>query len=328
MEQITYLLFLRRLDELHTLEENKSNRLKKPMEKRIFPTGRIGRGTEKKDDRRPYDDLRWSRFKNFDPDDMFLVVSEYAFPFLRELGGDGSTYVHHMKDARFTIPTPRLLATAVDLLEQVPMEDRDTKGDVYEHLLSEIATAGQNGQFRTPRHIIQLMTELTAPGPKDVICDPACGTAGFLVSAGEYLREHHPEVLRDAKLKKHFHHEAFHGFDFDSTMLRIGRGRPRAPSCAPSARRAASDRRHPRPGGGDSSQAPRRPRPARHAPPSHLPRDVRRPRTESTEPARVALGQRPRYIAQLWDHDPGGRGREDLAVASRGQHPGLEASSR
>jgi type I restriction enzyme M protein len=102
------------------------------------------------------------------------------------------------------------------------MEDRDTKGDVYEYMLGKIATAGQNGQFRTPRHIIALMVELTKPTPTDVICDPASGTCGFLVAAGEYLRHHHPEILRDPKLRKHFHHTMFHGFDFDATMLRIG----------------------------------------------------------------------------------------------------------
>ena len=102
------------------------------------------------------------------------------------------------------------------------MEDRDTKGDLYEYMLGKIATAGQNGQFRTPRHIIRLMVEMTAPAPNDVICDPACGTCGFLVAAGEYLRERHPEALRDSKLRKHFHEGMFHGFDFDNTMLRIG----------------------------------------------------------------------------------------------------------
>lgn len=215
MEQITYLLFIKRLDDLHALEENKANRTKKPMQRRFFPEG-------KDDKKRPYDDLRWSRFKHFDPKEMFDVLAEHVFPFLRTLGGDGSTYTKHMKDARFTIPTPALLAKVVDMIDQVPMEDRDTKGDLYEYMLGKIATAGQNGQFRTPRHIIQLMVELTAPTPSDVICDPACGTAGFLVAAGDYLRDKHPEVLRDAKLKKHFHGEMFHGFDFDSTMLRIG----------------------------------------------------------------------------------------------------------
>jgi type I restriction enzyme M protein len=215
IEQVTYLLFIRRLDDLHTLEENKAARLKKPIENRIFPAGKNPR-------KRSYDDLRWSRFKNMAPAEMFKVVAEHVFPFLRTLGGDNSTYAHHMKDARFTIPTPGLLAKVVDLIDGVPMEDRDTKGDLYEYMLAKIASAGQNGQFRTPRHIIQLMVEMVKPTPNDVICDPACGTAGFLVGAGEYLRKHHPDALRDPRLKKHFHQKMFHGYDFDSTMLRIG----------------------------------------------------------------------------------------------------------
>jgi type I restriction enzyme M protein len=220
IEQITYLMFIRRLDDLHTLEENKATRLKKPMERCIFPEGKDPKG-------RPYSDLRWSRFKHLAPSEMFLVVGEHVFPFLRadlprQLGGADSTYAHHMKDARFTIPTPALLAKVVDLLDHVPMDDRDTKGDVYEYMLGKIASAGQNGQFRTPRHIIQLMVELTAPQPSDVICDPACGTAGFLVAAGEYLRDRHSSLLLDPAQREHFHHRMFHGFDFDNTMLRIG----------------------------------------------------------------------------------------------------------
>ncbi len=215
IEQITYLLFLKRLDDLQTLEENKASRLKTPQAKRLFPAGKDGRG-------RPYEDFRWSRFKHFEPKDMFVLVGEHIFPFLRALGGEGSTYEQHMKDARFTIPKPALLAKVVDMIDQVPMEDRDTKGDLYEYMLGKIASAGQNGQFRTPRHIIRLMVELTAPTPKDVICDPACGTAGFLVAAGEYLRARHREILHDARLKEHFHQRMFHGFDFDNTMLRIG----------------------------------------------------------------------------------------------------------
>ena len=220
IEQITYLLFLRRLDDMHTLEENKANRLKKPMERRVFPEGK-----DAKD--RSYEDFRWSRFKHFAPAEMFTVVEEHVFPYLRtdlarQLGGVDSTYVHHMQDARFTIPTSALLAKVVDLLDKVPMEKRDTKGDIYEYMLGKIATAGQNGQFRTPRHIIRLMVELTAPQPADVVCDPACGTAGFLVAAGEYLRGRHPNLLHDAKLGEHFHRGLFHGFDFDNTMLRIG----------------------------------------------------------------------------------------------------------
>jgi type I restriction enzyme M protein len=215
IEQITYLLFIRRLDDLHTLEENKANRLKKPIERRVFPEGKDGRG-------RPYEDFRWSRFKHFEAKEMFTVVGEHVFPFLRTLGGDESTYAHHMKDARFTIPTPALLARVVDMIDHVPMEDRDTKGDLYEYMLGKIASAGQNGQFRTPRHIIRLMVEMVSPQPTDIVCDPACGTAGFLVATGEYLRKHNPEIFRDEKLKQHFHQALFHGFDFDNTMLRIG----------------------------------------------------------------------------------------------------------
>jgi len=215
IEQITYLLFLRRLDELQTLEENKARTLGRSMERRIFPEGKDTRG-------RSYEDFRWSRFKNFESAEMCTVVSDHLFPFIRTLGGNGTAYAQHMKDARFTIPTPGLLAKVVDLIAQVPMDDRDTKGDLYEYMLGKIATAGQNGQFRTPRHIIRLMVELTAPTPKDVICDPACGTCGFLIGAGEYLRSLHPEMLREAALRQHFHHTMFHGFDFDNTMLRIG----------------------------------------------------------------------------------------------------------
>ena len=164
MEQITYLLFLRRLDDLHTLEENKSVRLGKPMERSTFPEGQDAKG-------RDYNDLRWSLFKNFTPAEMYTVVGEHVFPFLRTMGGDGSTYAHHIKDARFTIPTPALLAKVVDLMDHVPMEDRDTKGDIYEYMLGKIASAGANGQFRTPRHLIGLMVELTAPTGRDVNLD-------------------------------------------------------------------------------------------------------------------------------------------------------------
>ena len=202
IEQITYLLFIRRLDDLHTLEENKANRLKKPMELRIFPAGKDAKG-------RSYEDYRWSRFRGFgDPAEMFKVVGEHLFPYLRtdlarQLGNGDSTYAHHMKDARFTIPTPALLAKVVDLLADIPMEDRDTKGDLYEYMLAKIATACQNGQFRTPRHIIALMVEMMAPNPKDVICDPACGTCGILVAAGEYLRENHPKLFHEKASRDH-----------------------------------------------------------------------------------------------------------------------------
>jgi len=215
IEQITYLLFLKRLDEQETAEELKANQTKKPMQKRFFPEGKDSK-------KRRYQDYRWKNFKNFEPRDMYTVVGEHVFPWLRTLGGNGTTYSKHMEGARFTIPTPALLAKVVDMIDKVPMEDRDTKGDLYEYMLGKIATAGQNGQFRTPRHIIRLMVEMVEPKPTDVVCDPACGTCGFLVAVGESLRERHPEVLINAKLREHFHHKLFHGFDFDNTMLRIG----------------------------------------------------------------------------------------------------------
>jgi type I restriction enzyme M protein len=209
LEQLTYLLFIRRLDELETLEERRSQRAEQPMRRRIFPD--------------ESQDLRWSRFKELgDPTSMYRVVGERVFPFLRELGGEESAYATHMTGARFTIPTPALLTKVVELLDAVPMEDRDTKGDIYEYMLGKLATAGTNGQFRTPRHIIELMVAMTEPTPRDVMVDPACGTCGFPVAVGEYLRGHHPEVLSDPELREHFNHGLFHGFDFDNTMLRIG----------------------------------------------------------------------------------------------------------
>ncbi len=128
-----------------------------------------------------------------------------------------------MRDALFLMPTPRVLANVVDQLDSIDMADRDTKGDLYEYMLGKIAAAGQNGQFRTPRHIIDLMVGLTAPTPADTICDPACGTAGFLIAAANYLHDHHSGTIgRTAATRRRFHRDTFHGYDFDSTMLRIG----------------------------------------------------------------------------------------------------------
>lgn len=208
IEQITYLLFIKRLDDLHTAQEKKAVRLKQPIEKAVFTPDK--------------QHLRWSSFKNEEPRRMFEIVADVVFPFIRNLGGEGSTYARHMRDARFTIPTPALLARVVEMVDMIPMEERDTKGDLYEYMLGKIASAGQNGQFRTPRHIIAMMVEMMAPKPTDIICDPACGTAGFLVEAGEYLRRTHPEIFNDPERLRHFNETAFHGFDFDSTMLRIG----------------------------------------------------------------------------------------------------------
>jgi type I restriction enzyme M protein len=210
IEQLTYLLFIKRLDELHTLRENKAARTGKAVEEPVF-------GPEEQH-------LRWSRFRETAPEIMFNTVRDEVFPFMKALGGEeNSTYSHHMKDAIFMMPTPRVLANVVDQLDGIDMDDADTKGDLYEYMLGKIASAGQNGQFRTPRHIIQLMVDMTAPTPGDVICDPACGTAGFLIAASEYLIRHHGgSIYKTAASRAKFNSGTFHGYDFDSTMLRIG----------------------------------------------------------------------------------------------------------
>lgn len=215
IEQITYLLFIRRLDDLHTLYENDIELYGASKHKPIYPDGNDSKG-------QPYQNLRWSWPKNFDAAQMFTLINEHVFPFLRTLGGDDSTYAHHMKDARFTIPTPALLSKVVDMVANVPLDDRDTKGDVYEYMLGKIASAGRNGQFRTPRHIIQLMVELMQPNAKDVICDPASGSCGFLVASSEYVRKHVADLWTDPIKTNHFNTGMFHGYDFDNTMLRIG----------------------------------------------------------------------------------------------------------
>lgn len=216
VEQLTYLLFIKRLDELHALKERKAQRLNQPIEDPVFSADQ--------------DYLRWSRFKDAAPESMFNTVKDEVFPFIKTLGNKGeddgeggSTYTHHMKDALFMMPTPRVLANVVDQLDSIDMSDADTKGDLYEYMLGKIASAGQNGQFRTPRHIIKLMVDMTAPTPKDVICDPACGTAGFLVAASEYIQQHHSETIyKDEDSRRRFNESTFHGYDFDTTMLRIG----------------------------------------------------------------------------------------------------------
>ncbi|MBD2207606.1 SAM-dependent DNA methyltransferase [Calothrix sp. FACHB-1219] len=215
IEQISYLLFIKRLDDLELAQEKKAQRLGRPVSKPTFSA------TQQR--------CRWSYFKNLtDSEEMLRIVRDEAFPFIKTLGqtGEDSAYVRHMKDAVFLIANPALLSNVVGQIDQIPMEDRDTKGDLYEYMLSKLTTAGTNGQFRTPRHIIKMMVELMAPGSREIICDPACGTGGFLVAAAEYLRDRKDGdgnlILNAPGNREHFNQEMFHGFDFDATMLRIG----------------------------------------------------------------------------------------------------------
>src|SRR6186713_840384 len=210
IEQMTYLLFIRRLDELHTQREQKAAFLKSSLENPLFS--------------KDQEELRWSRFRNNDPDVMFRLFTKEngVFDFMKGLGEQGTAFTKFMKGATFMIPTPRLLALVVDMLSEINMEDRDTKGDVYEYLLGKIATAGQNGQFRTPRHIIKMMVEMVAPTLDDVICDPAAGTCGFLVYSGEYLRDRYSKELMRPENQEKFQNSVFTGMEFDPTMIRIG----------------------------------------------------------------------------------------------------------
>nr|WP_150959874.1 class I SAM-dependent DNA methyltransferase [Aneurinibacillus sp. XH2] len=208
IEQFTYLLFIKGLDEAETRKENESLLLSVPFTG-LFPSDK--------------QHLRWSQFKSFDPQRMYDVVSNEVFPFIKTLHGDkDSAYAKYMGDAIFMIPTPNMLVRIVEGIDTIDMKDRDTNGDLYEYLLSKVATAGTNGQFRTPRHIIEMMVALMKPTPEDIICDPAAGSAGFLVAAGEYLRKHHADLFLVQGLKEHFNNHMFYGFDMDRTMLRIG----------------------------------------------------------------------------------------------------------
>jgi type I restriction enzyme M protein len=210
IEQMTYLLFIRRLDELQTQKEQKANLLKQAIEEPIYQEGQ--------------EHLRWSRFKNMDPEVMHKLFTQQdgVFDFLKNVGSKSAAFSKFMKGATFMIPTPRLLAQVVEMLSNIDMADRDTKGDVYEYLLSKIASAGQNGQFRTPRHIIRMMVDMVQPTVEDIICDPSSGTCGFLTVAGEYIREHYEKEMYQKEVQKHFQNEMFLGMEFDPTMIRIG----------------------------------------------------------------------------------------------------------
>lgn len=208
IEQFTYLLFIKGLDDVETIKENEAVLLMIDYEG-IFPKDK--------------QHLRWSKFKNEEAGEMYRIVSEEVFPFIKNLHGNkDSAYAKYMGDAIFKIPTPLMLSKIVDGISNLNMENQDTKGDLYEYLLSKIATAGTNGQFRTPRHIIDMMVKLMKPKPEDIIVDPAAGSAGFLVSAQQYLRDNHSDLFLVQSLKEHFNNNMFYGFDMDRTMLRIG----------------------------------------------------------------------------------------------------------
>lgn len=223
IEQITYLMFIHDLDDADIRRAKESAMLGLPYESTF--TKEVEIGGRKIDGSQ----LKWSVFRDFPAERMYAVMQDWVFPFIKELHTDkDSAYSKYMSDAIFKVPTPLMLSKVVDKLDDIfatmaETQDADVRGDVYEYLLNKISQSGINGQFRTPRHIIKMIVDMVEPKPTDTICDPACGTSGFLIAAGEYLKEHHKEeVLFDQAGKDHYMNHMFYGYDTDRTMLRIG----------------------------------------------------------------------------------------------------------
>ncbi len=234
IEQLTYLMFIRSLDEKE-LEQEEFDNMTGGKGARIFPKSAVGQS------------MRWSKFKDKDPREIFDILSNRVFPAIKNMKdgklpdftdageiipvkqkagedtGSQTAFARYMEDAMFLIPTPQVLQKIITGLEDLyenDIADLDMQGDLYEHMLGKLSTAGQNGQFRTPKHIREMMVELLQPTPDDTICDPACGTAGFLVSAEEYIRRHYEDKMTQKQWER-FSNETFTGFDTDRTMLRI-----------------------------------------------------------------------------------------------------------
>lgn len=223
VEQMTYLMFIHDLDAADNQRAKESAMLGLPHKSIFAGEVQVGERTI------PGSQLKWSVFHDFPAGQMYSVMQEWVFPFIKNLHADkDSAYAKYMGDAIFKIPTPLMLDKIVTAMDEIyaqaeQLHDTDVRGDIYEYLLSKIATAGVNGQFRTPRHIIRMMVDLMAPRADDVICDPACGTGGFLVAAGEYLKENRKEeIFFDRQKKDHYMNHMFNGYDMDRTMLRIG----------------------------------------------------------------------------------------------------------
>lgn len=211
IDQLTSLFFIKSLDDNEIANEKKAALLPGAKMERVFPTDEEGQL------------LRWSKFSQLKAEEMHEILRDKVFPFIQDLqSGKDTAYNRFMKDAKFLLPSPLVTEKVVTAINDLPLNDNDLKGDLYEYMISKLQTAGRIGQFRTPRHIIRMMVELMDPQMKDVIADPACGTGGFLVLAGQYVREHNKETMRkDKKAREHYQNKMFTGYDTDQTMLRI-----------------------------------------------------------------------------------------------------------
>ena len=221
LEQMTYLFFMKMIDDAQLKKEAEANILGVQIANPTFKDG-LWHNPETDNDV-PYNSLRWHVFKNMEATQMFNTIRNDAFAFIKNLNeGKSSAYSRFMRDAVFLIQNPRTLTKIVDGVDALDMTNRDAMGDVYEYILGKMAASGNNGQFRTPRHIIRMMVELMQPTLKDEICDPAMGSAGFIVESAKYIAEHYKQELLKKENAEHFRGSMFHGFDTDSTMLRIG----------------------------------------------------------------------------------------------------------
>ena len=221
LEQMTYLFFMKMLDDAQVKKEASAAVLGIELEEPTFKSGNWHNPDTDRDV--PYSDLRWRTFINFEPERMFNTIRNDVFPFIKNLNdGKDSAYSRFMENAVFLIQSPRTLVKIVEGVNSLDMNNRDTMGDVYEYVLGKMAASGNNGQFRTPRHIIRMMVELMQPTLKDTICDPAMGSAGFIVESAKYIKERYEKELLKQEYSNQYKNEMFHGFDTDQTMLRIG----------------------------------------------------------------------------------------------------------
>ena len=221
LEQMTYLFFMKMLDDAQRTKEANANAWGTTVKDPTFKEGMWHNPETDKDV--PYEQLRWSVFRNLEAEAMYRTISKDVFVFIKNMGeGKESAYSRFMANATFLIQSPRTLTKIVEGINALDMNNRDTMGDVYEYVLGKMAASGNNGQFRTPRHIIQMMVNLMQPTLKDTICDPAMGSAGFIVESAKYIQQHYKSELLKKENSDHYKSGMLHGFDTDATMLRIG----------------------------------------------------------------------------------------------------------